>query len=589
MRRRWRFSRSVILACIHAVFCASFHSASWHTQGVTTSALPDLDPLDNEALKALAMRLSADQAALLEELSQQRETLARQETELAALEAGFAAQRLQLTEQSDELHARSEQIEYLKQVIEKLRRTLFGRKSEKIVVQLEQLELELEELETAQAAAETVAIRPEAAPAARPRRKPLPEHLRREDITHTPAQDCCPDCGGSLKQFGADVSEQLEYVPESFKVIRHVRPKFACAACERVVEAPAPSRPIEHGLPGPALLAHVLVSKYCDHQPLYRQSEIYARQGVEIERSTLAGWVGASSALLDPLVGALRQHVLAGRKIHADDTPMPVLAPGTGKTKTGRLWTYVRDDRPAGEETAPAVWFAYSEDRKGEHPRTHLKNFQGALQADAYAGFHHLYDAGAIYEVACWAHTRRKFYEIHVLHASPTTTEALNRISALYAIEEEVRGKPIEIRREVRQSRARPLLDDFRTWLEKSLRQLSPKSETAGAIRYALSRWRALTRYVDDGRLEIDNNAAERALRCVALGRKNWLFAGADSGGERAAAIYSLIGSAKLNGLDPELYLHTVLARIADYPIRQIAELLPWNMTDMPQSVSHAA
>jgi len=558
---------------------------------VTTSALPDLDRLDNEALKALAIQLSADHAALLEELSEQRETLAQQETELAALEAEFAAQQSKLAEQGDELRARSEQIEHLKLVIEKLRRTIFGKKSEKIVVQLEQLGLELEELETAQAEAETAAdtIRPEAAPAARPRRKPLPEHLLREDITHTPAHDCCPDCGGALKQFGEDVSEQLEYVPESFKVIRHVRPKFACAACERVVEAPAPSRPIERGLAGPALLAHVLVSKFCDHQPLYRQSEIYARQGVEIERSTLAGWVGASSALLDPLVRALREHVLSGRKIHADDTPMPVLAPGTGKTKTGRLWTYVRDDRPAGEKTAPAVWFAYSEDRKGEHPRAHLKNFKGALQADAYAGFHHLYDGGAIYEVACWAHARRKFYEIHAAHASPTTTEALDRIGALYGIEEEIRGKTVDLRRQVRQSRARPLLDDFRAWLEKSLRQLSPKSETAAAIRYALSRWRALTRYIDDGLLEIDNNAAERALRCVALGRKNYLFAGADSGGERAAAIYSLIGSAKLNGLDPELYLRTVLGQIADHPINRIDDLLPWNLADTFQSISQAA
>ena len=251
-----------------------------------------------------------------------------------------------------------------------------------------------------------------------------------------------------MRQFGEDVSEQLEYIPDSFKVIRHVRPKFACSGCERVVEAPAPSRPIERGLAGPGLLAHVLVSKFADHLPLYRQSEIYARQGVEIERSTLAGWVGGASELLAPLVDAIQKHVLAGAKLHADDTPIPVLAPGSGKTKTGRLWTYVRDDRPAGEDTAPAVWFAYSEDRKGEHPRQHLKNFKGGLQADAYAGFHHLYGDGAIYEVACWAHARRKFHEIHVIHASPTTTEALARIGALYAIEEEIRGKPADLQAE---------------------------------------------------------------------------------------------------------------------------------------------
>ena len=266
-----------------------------------------------------------------------------------------------------------------------------------------------------------------------------------------------------------------------------------------------------------------------------------------------------------------------------------MLAPGTGKTKTGRLWTYVCDDRPAGDETAPAVWFAYSEDRKGEHPRAHLKNFKGALQADAYSGFHDLYQGGAIYEVACWAHARRKFYEIHAAHSSPITTEALNRIGVLYGIEEGIRGKPVDLRRQVRQSRARPLLEDFRAWLEKSLRQLSPKSETAAAIRYALSRWRALVRYIDDGLLEIDNNAAERALRCVALGRKNYLFAGADSGGERAAAIYLLIGTAKLNGLDPELYLRMVLGQIADHPINRIDELLPWNVAVLFQSVSQAA
>ncbi len=395
--------------------------------------------------------------------------------------------------------------------------------------------------------------------------------------------DCCPDCGGQLRHFGDDVSEQLEYVPESFKVIRHVRPKFNCAGCDRVVEAPAPSRPIERGLAGAGLLAHVIVSKFADPLPLYRQSEIYARHGVEISRSTLAGWVGASSDLLAPLVDAIQRHVLAGRKLHADDTPMPVLSPGNGKTKTGRLWTYVRDDRPAAQDAAPAVWFAYSEDRKGEHPRTHLKTFRGALQADAYAGFHPLY-GDHIYEAACWAHARRKFHEIHVVHASPTTTEALARIGALYAIEDEIRDKPADLRLTIRQTRSRPLLDDLRRWMEKALRNLSSKSEMAGAIRYALSRWRALTRYTEDGLLEIDNSAAERALRAVAPGRKNFLFVGSDCGGERAAAMYTLIGSARLNRLDPELYLRTVLARIADHPVSQIHDLMPWNLAPTLQT-----
>jgi transposase len=494
--------------------------------------LPDLDTLDREALLALLVAHQVE--------------LRSHEDELRSLQAELESQRQTLSQQDEQLRSSSEQIEHLKLIIEKLKRRMFGVKSEKMVVQLEQLELHLEELESTQAEMEAAVERvtPAAEPKTRSRRKPLPEHLPREVVTHLLHGNCCPDCGGQLRQFGEDVSEQLEYIPDSFKVIRHVRPKFACSGCERVVEAPAPSRPIERGLAGPGLLAHVLVSKFADHLPLYRQSEIYARQGVAIERSTLAGWVGGASELLSPLVDAIQKHVLAGDKLHADDTPMPVLSPGSGKTRTGRLWTYVRDDRPAGEDTAPAVWFAYSEDRKGEHPRQHLKSFKGGLQADAYAGFHHLYGDGDIYEVACWAHARRKFHEIHAIHASPTTTEALARIGALYGIEDEIRGKPADLRLAIRQARAGPLLDDLRKWMEKSLRSLSRKSETAAAIRYALSRWRALTRYTGDGRLEIDNSAAERALRAVALGRKNYLFVGSDCGGERAAAIYSLIGSA---------------------------------------------
>lgn len=305
---------------------------------------------------------------------------------------------------------------------------------------------------------------------------------------------------------------------------------------------------------------------------------------MDLGRSTLAGWVGAASELVSPLVEAIRKHVLAGAKIHADDTPVPVLAPGNGKTKTGRLWTYVRDDRPAASPTAPAVWFAYSEDRKGEHPRRHLAQFSGALQADAYSGLHHLCGDGRIYEVACWAHARRKFHDIHVTHRSPITTEALNRIGALYAIEDLVRGKSPDLRCSVRQTQARPILDELKQWMEKMLRSLSAKSDTAGAIRYALSHWRALTRYVDDGRLEIDNSAAERALRAISIGRKNYLFFGADSGGDRAASFYSLIGTARLNGLDPSFYLRTVLAHIAEHPISRISELLPWNLPATLQS-----
>ena len=479
------------------------------------------------------------------------------------------------------------EIERLRLIIARLRRLQFGRKSEKIQKEIEQLELQLEDLEAASAEKREQtekALAPEAAAVfeeavRKPRRRPLPAHLPREVEIHEPEEKGCPACGGNLHKLGEDVSEMLEFVPARFKVIRHVRPKLSCTKCDVIVQAEAPSRPLAGGLAGPGLLAHVLVSKYADHLPLYRQSEIYAREGVELERSTLADWVGATSELLRPLHEALQQHVISSRKLHADDTPVPVLTPGQGKTKQGRLWTYVRDDRAAGDRTAPAVWFAYSPDRRGEHPHRHLASFRGTLQADAYAGFNRLYDSGRIQEAACWAHVRRKFFDLQEAHASPITTEALARIGDLYVIEREIRGKPPDERQRERQSRSRPLLVSLQEWFKTSLTKLSRKSETALAINYALGRWPALVRYCDDGLLEIDNNAAERALRAVALGRKNYLFAGSDAGGERAAVIYSLLGSAKLNGIDPKSYLTSVLRRIAEHPINRIGELLPWNLS----------
>jgi transposase len=494
------------------------------------------------------------------------------------------ALRALILAQHEQLISREREIEHLQLLLAKLHRMQFGRKSEKLQRQIEQLELRLEELESHRSekegnATESAPVIAASNPAAeKPTRRALPDHLPRQTRRHDPKETVCPQCQGALRTLGEDVSEMLEYVPASFVVIRQVRPKLSCTKCDCIVQAAAPSRPIERGVAGPGLLAHVLVSKYCDHLPLYRQSEMYARQDVELERSTLADWVGGSAHLFQPLVEALRRYVMAASKLHADDTPVPVLAPGQGKTKTGRLWTYVRDDRPAGDTASPAVWFAYSPDRKGEHPERHLEKFRGTLQADAYAGFNQLYESGRIEQAACWAHVRRKFYDLEQAHASPVAREALVRIGALYRIEEQIRGRPPEQRREVRQAQVQPLLDSLRQWFEATLSKLSRKSETTTAIRYALSRWDALTRYIKDGHIEIDNNAAERSLRGVALGRKNYLFAGSDTGGERAAAIYSLIGSAKLNGRDPEAYLREVLTRIADHPINRIEELLPWNL-----------
>jgi transposase len=503
----------------------------------------------------------------------------------SALKALILAQQENLVAQHEQLVSRETEIENLKLLILKLRRMQFGRKSEKLDHQIEQLELQLEDLESAQtesAPAQTEA-QSEAASAQPPRRKParrpLPEHLPRETQTHAPEQSACPECGGTLRKLGEDVSEMLEFVPAQFKVIRIVRPKLSCSRCAHIVQSPAPSRPVERGLAGPGLLAHVLVSKYADHLPLYRQSEIYERVGIDLDRSTLADWVGESSRLLAPLVDVLRRYVLAASKLHADDTPVPVLAPGTGKTKTGRLWTYVRDDRPSSDPSPPAVWFAYSPNRQGEHPQRHLKDFRGTLQADAFAGFNALYEGAEprIYEAACWAHVRRKFYDLQQAHASPVAAEALRRIGELYAIESEIRGRAPDERKQARQARTRPLLDSMHEWLQSTLVKLPKKSPVTAAIGYALGLWPALLRFCDDGQLEIDNNAAERALRAVALGRKNYLFAGSDSGGDRAASIYSLIGTAKLNGLDPEAYLRDVLTRIADHSINRIDELLPWN------------
>jgi len=392
-----------------------------------------------------------------------------------------------------------------------------------------------------------------------------------------PAPCTCPRCGETLRKIGEDVTETLDYVPGRFKVIRHRREKLACRACDTVVQPPAPYHPIARGRAGAGLLAHIVVSKYDDHLPLYRQAEIYAREGVELETSTLSGWVGATAAALAPLTKLLATEVMASETLYGDDTPVPVLAPGSGRTKTGRIWTYVRDERPFGGARPPAALFFYSSDRKGEHPRAHLAGFAGVLHADGYAGFNGLFETGRIIEAACWAHVRRKFFDVHAATASPIAKEALDRIGQLYAVEKAINGSPPDQRQQQRQLKSRPIAEALALWAEETVPKLSRKSELAAAFRYMRARWPALTRCFDDGRLSLDNNPAERALRGVAIGRKNYLFAGSDAGGRRAAAMYSLIETAKFNGLNPQAYLADVLARIADHPAKRVAELLPWN------------
>jgi transposase len=530
-------------------------------------------PNDVEALKGIIIERMAALAERNAALAERNAALAERNAALEAAEALFISQKLEL--------------EKLRFEIACLKRMKYGRSSEQLDAKILQMQLTLEDLE-ASLAAKPEHLRPAPKePAAPPVHRALPAHLPREQIVHE-CSCSCPSCGGSLRPLGEDVSEMIEYIPGRYQVIRHVRPKYSCASCQKIVQAAAPNRPIARGLAGPAFLAHVLVSKYADHLPLYRQSQIYAREGLDLNRSTLADWVGGASELLEPLVASLGRYVLDAQKIHGDDTPVPVLCPGRGTTKQGRLWTYVRDDRPSASTDPPAVLFRYSPDRKGERPQAHLASFTGVLQADAYAGFDRLYGE-RIQEAACWAHVRRKFYEIHVAHASPIAADALARIGSLYGIEAEIRGKAADERRAVRQARAGPELETIHAWLHTTVTSLSKKSELALAIRYALSHWVALTRYLDDGRLEIDNNAAERALRAVALGRKNWLFAGSDDGGERAAAIYSLLGTAKLNELDPEGYLRYVLERIAEHPINRIEELLPWNVAKQLPSLRLAA
>ena len=491
-----------------------------------------------------------------------------------------------------ELYAKTLQIEHLKAQLTVLRRARFGRSSEKLDREIEQLELILGELEegVAESNERTVRAQPDDSRRERakskarkpPGRKPLPEHLVRERVVHEPPQACASCDGTVLRKIGEDVTEVLEYVPSFFKVVEHVRPKVSCRTCATIMQAPLPSFPIERGRAGPALLAHVIVSKYADALPLHRQSVIYERVGVELDRSTMADWVGSMAALIDPLYEAIGKHVRQGGVLFADDTTVPVLAPGKGRTATGRLWVVVRDEGTWCGAAAPAAFYRYSRDRKAEHAQALLGTCRGHLHADGYAGFNGLYEvdhtsgAPRLIEVACWSHARRKLYDVHVATGAPLAKEALERMAELFAIEAAINGRMPAERVAVRQAQSVARLADLRRFLQTALSQISAKSTLASAIRYALSRWDALTRYTCDGRLEMSNNAAERAIRPLVLGRKNYLFAGSDSGGVRAAKMYTIIESAKLNGLDPEAYLRDIFARIADHPINRIDELLPW-------------
>lgn len=465
-------------------------------------------------------------ADLPDDIEALKQLIATREAELAVAKAGLVANTLEA--------------EKLKFELARLKRMSFGQSSERVAQEIAQLELRLEEIETA--AADT-ALQPPAAdlsvseaPSNKPRRA-LPEHLPRVTQMHEPASRTCPRCGSDrMRKVGEDITEILEYVPSRFEVVRHVRPAYSCAKCESMTQAPVPSLPIPRAMAGASTIAHVIMAKYADHLPLYRQAAIYAREGVELDRALLADWVGKAAWLVRPLVERICAQVLAGDVIHADDTPVPVLAPGSGKTRTGRLWVYLRDERPHAGTAPPAVLHRYTPDRKGEHCRAHLSTFAGHLHADGYAGFAELYESrggipAVVTEVACWAHVRRKFFDVHKTNASPIVREALDRIGALFAIERQIAGKPPDERRRGRGSEARPKLEALSSWLDAQLQLIPGRSELAAAIRYARSRWEALTRYVDDGRLEISNNAAENAIRPIAVGRKNWLFAGSDAGG----------------------------------------------------------
>ena len=518
--------------------------------------------------------------------------------DVAALRAIIAAQQAEIQKLTSSARAYETLIEALRIQIVRLRKQKYGASSEKIAREIEQLELALEGLEIERAAANLNPEEPGDEPASTcperptPRRRGKPRlngEVIRERIVLDPGT-CCPDCGGALRLVGEDVSEILDLVQAKLKLIETARLKKSCRRCEAMVQSPAPTRPVPRGMAGPGLLAHILVSKFDDHLPLYRQGEILARWGADIPRSTLIDWCGQGVAALRPLTALIRRHVFASTRLHADDTPIRVLDPkvvvasqGTRRAvKEGRIWVYVRDDRPFSGGDPPAVAYFFSADRKGAHPQGHLSGFNGILQADAYSGFRILYEPDPISGVVrirqagCWAHLRRDFHDIWKSTQSTLAADALAQIGGLYDIERAIAGQPAAMRHTIRQEKSKPRVEAFKGWCERQLPQLPGKGDLAKAIRYGLTRWEAFTLFLEDGRVAIDNNPAERAIRPVALGRKNFLFVGSDAGGETLADAMTVIETAKMSGLDPEAYLRDVLARINDHKINRLDELLPW-------------
>jgi transposase len=530
----------------------------------------------------------------------------------AALVAARAEVAIVRAQQSDD----QAMIAHLKLQIEKLNRDHYGPRSERTARLLDQLEMQLEELE-ASATEDELAAEMAVARAAdgsttvgsfsrkRPSRKPFPEHLPRERVI-VPGPTACNCCGGSrLSKLGEDITETLEVIPKSWKVIQHVREKFTCRDCEKISQAPVPFHVIARGWAGPSLLAMVLFEKFGQHQPLNRQAERYAKEGVPISLSTLADQVGGCTTALMPLFKRLEAYVLSAERLHGDDTTVPVLA--KGKTDTGRIWVYLRDDRPFGGPEPPGAVFYYSRDRAGEHPQAHLAGYSGIFQADAYGGYGKLYEPGRkpgpILQAACWVHARRPFFVMADLAEnarrkaqgkksaviSPLALETVRRIDALFEIERAINGQSPEKRKAVRQELSAPLVADLQAWMRGQRAKLSRGNDVAKAMDYMLKRWAAFTRFLEDGRICLSNNAAERVVRGIALGRKSWLFCGSDRGGQRAALMYSLIVTAKMNDVDPQAWLADVLARIAEYPVQRLDELLPWNWGQLNVRASQAA